>query len=147
MLLRRLELHNQKGRKLEPRWEGPYILEKVMYHQRSGILNSLRENNLVGKYHLNDMKKFVGRSDRTEETDQRWRTMAKDAQDQGEQLEKIIEKQNEKGTEGIGTDDQAPEWWDDFIVYPDDADDKQDPAYWSTKAVTLREDNFRSFGG
>jgi hypothetical protein len=63
VLLRRLALDNQKGRKLEPHWEGPYVVDSVNYHKKSVQLKSLHKHTLVGKYHVNDVKKFIMRSD------------------------------------------------------------------------------------
>ena len=39
--LRRLSLDNQRGRKLEPRWEGPYSLTQVVHHGQSEWLHTL----------------------------------------------------------------------------------------------------------
>ncbi len=33
--LRRLDQDHQKSHKLEPRWEGPYLIERVSAHGRS----------------------------------------------------------------------------------------------------------------
>ena len=92
VLLRRLELNNQKGRKLEPRWEGSYILSKLNYHGQSGMLATVDEESPVGRYHVNDLKLFVSKKEKTEQL-RLWKTMAKEAKDAREELEQILRTQ------------------------------------------------------
>ena len=63
VLLRRSLQDNQRGHKLEPRWTGPYKLAKISKHGQSGWIEDLHGRQDMGKYHINDLKKFVPRTD------------------------------------------------------------------------------------
>ena len=56
VLLRRFATDQDHGRKLEPRWEGPYWLADVAFYGRSG------------RCHLDDLKVFMLRRSRGEDT-------------------------------------------------------------------------------
>lgn len=141
VLLRRLDLSNQKGRKLEPRWEGPYLLDKVSYHGQSGTLKSLHEEEHVGRYHLNDTKILVTREEKDGGSTELWKTMAKAAEDDRKELERILKEQEEVDTatpQGMNPEASPdPDWWDEFISYPDDTAEEQEPPI-STKAKSNR---------
>lgn len=137
VLLRRLELDNQKGRKLEPRWEGPYLLDKMNYHRRSGILKSLHGEREVGRYHVNDMKLFVGRKGASSG---QWKTMAREAFEQKEKINEVIKVQADAEAtreQQQQSEPPDPHWWAEFVMYPDNADNEQDPAYWVNKMIHL----------
>ena len=67
VLLRRFEGDKHKGRKLEAKWEGPYLLGDVSWHGRTGRLIDIqsgevvrvRKGGLWERCHLDDMKLFV----------------------------------------------------------------------------------------
>ena len=61
VLLRRLAQDKQKSHKLEPRWEGPYIIDKKNDHEKSLVLRNIHSDDNKGKYHTNDVKPFVER--------------------------------------------------------------------------------------
>ena len=69
VLLRRFATDQHHGRKLEPRWEGPYRLSDVAYHGQSGRLEDLhtgkvvrvRASGLKERCHLGDLKVFMPR--------------------------------------------------------------------------------------
>jgi len=72
VLLRRFEVDRHKGRKLDARWEGPYVLTDLSWHKRSGRLQDIqtgeivrvRKGGLKERCHVNDMKLFVRRDNR-----------------------------------------------------------------------------------
>ncbi|KAJ8175493.1 hypothetical protein LV161_008779 [Aspergillus fumigatus] len=55
-------LEKDKGRKLDPRWRGPFLLKKLMYHKRSAVLEDLITKLQVGRYHVDHLKRFIARS-------------------------------------------------------------------------------------
>lgn len=55
-------LEKDKGRKLDPRWRGPFLLKKLMYHKHSVVLEDLIIKLQVGCYHINHLKHFITRS-------------------------------------------------------------------------------------
>jgi hypothetical protein len=73
VLLRRFLLDQRHGNKLEPRWEGPYLLGDLAWHKKSGRLYDINTRELVkvkkgalkDRVHLNDLKLYLTR--RTEE--------------------------------------------------------------------------------
>ena len=70
VLLHRVILDLEKGHKLKPRYEGPYLLESLEQHGKSGQLTDIHLNLTVGKYHLNDLKRFVVRQKHVEDGEQ-----------------------------------------------------------------------------
>ena len=68
-MLRSFATDQYHGRKLEPRWEGPYRLADVSFRGRSGRLLDLYTNNVVRvrasglkeRCHLDDLKVFTPR--------------------------------------------------------------------------------------
>ncbi|KAI5803956.1 hypothetical protein DFH27DRAFT_388180 [Peziza echinospora] len=63
VLLRRLALDSQKGRKLEPRWEGPFKVKRVV-GKVTVELEELQAGKLKGKYHQGDVKLYVEREEK-----------------------------------------------------------------------------------
>lgn len=61
VLLRQFVIDKEKGRKLEPRWEGPYLLVKVAKEGVSGFLQDLKTGKVKGKYAFDAMKTYVPR--------------------------------------------------------------------------------------
>ena len=78
--------------------------------------------------------------------------MAKEAKDAREELEQILRTQEamelqraeatEAAVQGARTD---PEWWDQFVSYPDETMEEQDPQYWATKAVNLSTTDYLTY--
>ena len=76
VLLRRFATDHYHGRKLEPRWEGPYRLADVALHGRFGRLLDLYSDKVVrikasglkARCHLDDFKVFMPRRSRGEDT-------------------------------------------------------------------------------
>ena len=75
VLLRRFLLDQQKGSKLEARWEGPYVLSDLAKHDKSGRLCDLNSEELVRvkkgalreRVHQNDLKIYLRRRVEKEE--------------------------------------------------------------------------------
>jgi len=71
VLLRRAALDNRRDKKLEPRWEGPFRLNDIAYHGRSGRLFDLSTGQLVktkisglkDRVQLDDLRVFVPRGE------------------------------------------------------------------------------------
>jgi transposase InsO family protein len=62
VLLRRTDLDGIHGRKLEPRWHGPFLIARILNNHRSVILNDLSSGLRLGKFHIDHVKRFVPRS-------------------------------------------------------------------------------------
>ena len=98
----------------------------------------------MGQYHINDLKLFVPWKDVSPESMGQWRTMAKAAHEQRQALEEVI-KQQEARRNAVQTEGEPdPDWWNQFILYPDENDDEQNPDYWAVKAVDLS--TLRNYG-
>lgn len=63
VLLRRIDLDQSKGRKLEARWAGPFIIQKLFSQGRSCLLRDIASSLTVGKYHIDHVKLFVPRTE------------------------------------------------------------------------------------
>jgi hypothetical protein len=63
VLLRRLAQDNQHSHKLEPWWLSPYLVKKISSNKKSAILKELHSDAVKGKYHINNLKPFIQRSD------------------------------------------------------------------------------------
>ena len=69
VLLRRFLLDQRRGSKLEPRWEGPYVLSDLAWHGKSGGLRDfntgevvrVKKGALCDRVHLNDLKVYLRR--------------------------------------------------------------------------------------
>ena len=69
VLLRRFDVARSHGMKLETRWEGPFRLVEMAYHQKSGRLQDIttgeivrvRKGGLKERVHVNDLKLFLQR--------------------------------------------------------------------------------------
>ena len=120
--LRRLDLDNQKSHKLEPRWEGPYEVEKVSARGKSVILKDLLSNKIKGHYHINDTQPYLERS-RMQVPEDSWRSVAeinegvrKDVRDYMRKSAK--EKKEENHKKGMDSNEEEPPidmydeaWW------------------------------------
>ncbi len=139
-MLCRLALDNQKGRKLELRWEGPYIVDSINYHKESVVLKSLHEHSLVGKYHVNDVKKFIVHPNYEDKGYDQWLSLARKSHEQQKLVKEALEVQAQEEEEGAARSAARlpdPEWWSEFMVYPEAENEEQNPAYWSSKAIHL----------
>ena len=65
VLLRRFIVDKDKGRKLEPRWEGPYMLTKIAKEGVSGYLQDLKTDRIKGRYGFDAMKVYVPREEQS----------------------------------------------------------------------------------
>ena len=71
VLLRRAALDDRRDKKLEPRWGGPFRLDNIAHHGRSGRLYDLLTGQLVktkisglkDRVHLDDPRVFVARTE------------------------------------------------------------------------------------
>jgi len=69
VLLGRFLLDQRRGSKLEPRWEGPYVLSDLAWHGKSGRLRDFNTGEVVrvkkgalrDRIHLNDLKVYLQR--------------------------------------------------------------------------------------
>lgn len=61
VLLRRFVVDKDRGRKLEPRWEGPYLLQKIAKEGISGYLSDLTTQKVKGRYGFDAMKVYIPR--------------------------------------------------------------------------------------
>ena len=67
VLLRRFIVDKDKGRKLETKWEGPYVVERVGCSRVSVVLSDLLTNKHKGRYSTDSIKLYVTRGDAKEE--------------------------------------------------------------------------------
>ena len=106
VLLRRLNLNQVKGRKLEARWSGPYRVRRVTNYQRSVILEDLQTRITVGKHHINNMKLFCKREKYAaqEEGSQQLRDRV---QEQRRVIEAALKERRRTGVEGEIPTDQV----------------------------------------
>lgn len=58
VLLRRIDLEKEKGRKLEAHWPGPFLIYRVLNKRRSVIFCVT-----LGKQHVDNIKRFCPRSE------------------------------------------------------------------------------------
>lgn len=61
VLLRRFIVDKERGRKLEPRWEGPYLLSRIAKEGVSGYLQDMKTGKVKGRYGFDAMKVYVPR--------------------------------------------------------------------------------------
>ncbi|KAI5810160.1 hypothetical protein DFH27DRAFT_630018 [Peziza echinospora] len=66
VLLRRFIIDKDRGRKLEPRWEGPYLVRRMCKGGISGELEELGSGRLKGRYSVDAMKLYVVREEAAE---------------------------------------------------------------------------------
>ena len=73
--LRTLNQDNQKSYKLEPQWEGPYLINRVSAHGRLVWLKDVASNTIEDRYHVNDTQIYVERKDH-EDDNENWRSVS-----------------------------------------------------------------------
>lgn len=61
MLLRRFAVDKDKGKKLDTRWEGPYMVSKVGRSGVSVTLQDIHTNKKKGIYSMDSVKLYVER--------------------------------------------------------------------------------------
>ena len=54
ILLRRYSLDTQKGKNLEPRWVGPYTIERLARNKRSAVIRSVTGGK-ASRHHINNL--------------------------------------------------------------------------------------------
>lgn len=67
MLLRRFAIDKDKGKKLSPRWEGPYSIYKIGKSGVSVTLRDIQTDKVKGGYSIDSVKIYVPRERRKEE--------------------------------------------------------------------------------
>lgn len=63
VLLRRSVVDKDKGRKLEPKWEGPYLFQRLTKSKVSAILENIHTGKIKGRHSLDSIKVYVQRKD------------------------------------------------------------------------------------
>lgn len=58
VLLRQYALDTQKGRKLEPRWQGPYKVQSQTRNGQSLNLTDLQSDQSIGRHHVDNCKVY-----------------------------------------------------------------------------------------
>lgn len=66
VLLRRFEVDKDKGRKLETRWEGPYVVAKVSYSGVLVLLHNVNTRMRRGRYSMDAVKLFLSKAEEKE---------------------------------------------------------------------------------
>ncbi|KFY68915.1 hypothetical protein V496_00689, partial [Pseudogymnoascus sp. VKM F-4515 (FW-2607)] len=145
--------------KLEPRWMGPYIVQRITAQGKSAVLQELHSDEIKGKFHLNDLKLFVERKEhnsldepwqdhfmRNEETRLHVLRFQRNADKEISQQATIMREQGipiDDGGEEFPQDQPKhqpqpnPVWWDEFVHHPVDTAGEHDPAYWMRRRVQL----------
>ena len=59
VLVQRYQQANKKGYKLEPRQDGPFILDRLTAYGKSRQVKTLYGEAPLSKYYINDIKKFI----------------------------------------------------------------------------------------
>ena len=152
VLVRRLAQDNQHSHKLELRWEGLYIVTRVEEHRKSVWVHPLQSEKLKGKYHMNDIKIFVKRTENNSEF-RDWRTVAEINEGVRTQIRKWMEhrsveqKKKKQEWRNEGKDPRveerrekeklAREWWNKDRVAYAGAALRENEDYWTPKAVNL----------
>ena len=63
VLLRRFAVDKDKGKKLEPKWEGPYLVQRLARSKVSALLDDIHTGKHKGRYSLDSLKVYVLRAD------------------------------------------------------------------------------------
>ena len=139
VLLRRYALDRQRGKKLEPRWSGPYKIQKFTNNRRSAVVKGLEEGKST-RQHIDNLKPFYARTEETAEADARLskttRRLWKTFEDEESIREKAKMSEPLRPYQGaLPPHDPNDTWMDDFLILPDG--EEQNPAYWQPRALTL----------
>ena len=62
-----MQLDLQRGRKLELRWDGLYLLKRLTRNGRSAFIADFHSKEEIGLYHMDTIKQFIPRSAHTRE--------------------------------------------------------------------------------
>ena len=147
--LRRLGQDQQKSHKLEPKWEGPYIVQSVSTHKKSVWLEDLNTGETKGRYHVNAIALFVPRRTYTDQT-QSWKTvseinsqiradvrtwMKKRTADRKAEMHSLGKDSYE---EELDTDTPDRAWWETASGFPSEGyGDEAEWNYWRRKGVAI----------
>ena len=149
VILRRTQQDNQHSHKLEPRWEGPYKVQRLTEHGQAAWISELHSGNVKGKYHLNALTthlegKEVGR------TEAEWRTVAQiNAQVQNDVKKHMSNRakerkaaMNAKGQDSTDyrepdLDIADPKYQRQFMGFPEGYGDELHFKFWKNKAINL----------
>lgn len=63
VLLRNYALDKQRGQKLLPRWDGPFIVERITISENSMVLRSPVSFQTKGRYSVDSLKPYLRRED------------------------------------------------------------------------------------
>lgn len=150
--LRRLAQDNQHSHKLEPRWEGPYKVQKVAEHGKSVWLEDLNSGKLKGKYHINDVRLYLVRKKERPGEQEGWRSVAAiNAQVKASTHDWMRAHREEKKrinhAKGLDSMEEEPvkdtdideKFEQPLPVYPSDYGDEPHWTYWRDRAVNLQE--------
>lgn len=156
VLIRRLQQEKERGHKLEPVWEGPYLLQKVTKNGQAGWVTPLLEDAPPAKYHLNDMKRFVIRkgdgehwqhtaaTNDTVRSDMRKlmrdrRGRKRENEDRHRQGLAALPKNDHRGqhTQDAANGPADPQWTQGVDWDSARGNDEVTAGYWRDRAVTL----------
>ena len=147
VMLRRYGLHNQRSKKLEPRWTGPYLLKKVLQSGRSTVLQDLTTGKEVGRYAINHLKVHCPREKHEHGPEwipapgisiEAWRNLPSE------------ESSNHEDPQFVPRDLPVTEDWEgppeedfirDLVHFPDELRDEHAPGYWERRAITFEAPN------
>ena len=142
VLVKRLELEEQKSHKLEARNEGPFRVSRVSEKGKSAWVCPLQSNKEKGKYSVNDLAPFLPRND-FDSDDRGWRTVAKINQEIKDAVKKYMKKRREeKKARGLdldrNEDEDLPDVPSDLHQpFEDGYGEEGDPMYWKERQVDL----------
>lgn len=147
--LRRLAQDNQKSHKMEPRWEGPYVVHKMAEHGRSAWISDLHSGKVKGRYHLNALNVFLQGKD-IGRSDSEWKSLAKANEQTQISVKRYMEQRarqrkaemNAKGKDSSEYTDPSfdivdPKFARQHMGFPDSYGDEYEYQFWKHKAVDL----------
>ncbi|RDW59800.1 hypothetical protein BP6252_12887 [Coleophoma cylindrospora] len=150
VLLRRIAQDNQHSHKLEPRFDGLFVITAIQKYGKAVQLADFFSGEDKGKWHVNDVKLFIQSKNKDWKEHFRSNSRVKKAilAKQPRTDEEIAAKarmlremnsegQNIHDEEEIGTSDVVEEWFKEFIEFPADTADEEDPGYWVKRSVNL----------
>ena len=147
--LRAHALDTQKGKKLQPRWLGPYKLVKISKNGRSDIVHDIHTEQTVGRYHLNHLKVYILRANYIP-PGRDWKRLTQLSKDAYKMWKKCPKEPNEsEKTSSSSSEDksvdeklldvgQPPGNWLKTVTADMEECEERDAGYWEAKACNLR---------
>jgi len=145
VLYRQKDLDQQRGKKLQPRWAGPYRLIRITRNGQSGVLQELHTDRILKRRHLNHLKIYIPRTDKVSsnpeematlnnETHEKWaKVMEKESDGEGtlQEQAKAYENAVQQRALANSTWEGPPEeqWLNEFVEFPDEDREEHDPTY------------------